>query len=801
MIRNFFKVALRNMAKHKFFAIINIFGLTVGITACLFIAMYIADELSYDKFYPNIENIYRLNLHGKIAGQEVYTSTTNSQLPYTLETEIPEVEEATRLFQFGEWVFRQSDIIYTERKVFAADSGFFQVFRLPFIEGNPDGALTGPNKMVITKSVAEKYFGDSPALNKTLLIGNEKSEYVVSGVIEDIPHNTQLPFEVLLSMDSFEWMNPKQAAWLSNSFFCYYVLREGANADVVDEKLRPIIDKNVSPILKEFMGKTLAEMEAEGGIYEYFSFPMERVHLYSTLTDEPIPVGDIKYVYILGAIGIFILVIASINFMNLSTAKYANRAKEVGLRKTMGSLRKSLIGQFISESVLYSTLSTILAIAIVSGLLTYFNQLSGKEMVLTSLFTPVMIVIMAALMLIIGLLAGSYPAFYLTSFDVAETLKGKLKGVKGGKIRSFLVTFQFWISIVLIICTAVVFRQIKFMQNEKLGFDKDKVMIIENVGRLAENSDVFRNELMANTVVEDVSFSNNELPGVNNTTIFRAEGSDLDHICGTFYTDETFASTLGIEMVEGRYFSKDFPSDSLAIVMNEAAVREFGFANPLEERILSFNGEEPVSLQVIGVMKDFNFETIKTPIRPLLLLFSKDNSTLYVRYTGKADALVNLVEEKWSGLAPEEPVEYSFLDQDFDNLFREEQRLGSVFTIFTAIAIAIACLGLFGLASFIAEQRTKEIGVRKVMGASVWNITNKMSMQFIKYVAIAFFLAIFPAYYFMREWLSEFPLRIELGAGVFLIAGLISIVIAYITVSIISYFAASANPIKSLRYE
>ncbi len=801
MIKNFFKVAFRNMKKQKFFAIINLFGLTVGISACLFISMYIADELSYDRFFPNAERIYRINLHGKIAGQEILTSSSNSQLPYTFETEIPEVEEATRIFQFDEWVFRRGDLIFTERSVYAADSGYFDVFQLDFIEGEKEGALTGPHKVVLTKSVAEKYFRDEPAVGQTMNLGNDKTEYIVTGVVEDLPHNTQTPIEVFLSMDSFDWMNPQQAAWLSNSFQGFYVLREGASSETVDEKLRPIIDKNVSPILKEFMGKTLEEMEAEGGIYEYFSIPLTRIHLYSNIDDENIPVGDIKYVYILGAIGLFILLIAAINFMNLSTAKYANRAKEVGLRKTMGSTRQPLVAQFISESVLYTALSTLLAVAIVSALLSSFNRLSGKEMELMSLFSPSMILIMIGLTLLIGLLAGSYPAFYLTSFDVAETLKGKLKGVKGGKIRGFLVTFQFWISIVLIICTAIVYRQIQYMQNEKLGFDKDKVMIVENVGRLDESANAFKNEILANANVEAVSFSNNELPGVNNTTIFRQAGSDYDHICGTFYTDEDFASTMGIEITEGRYFSRDFPSDSLAVVINESTVREFGFSNPLEERIINFNGDEPVELQVIGVMKDFNFESIKTPIRPLILLKADFNQTLYVRYTDNVQDVINHVEDNWNKLALSEPLEYSFLDQDFDNLFREEQRLGSVFTIFTAIAICIACLGLFGLASFIAEQRTKEIGVRKVMGASVWNITNNMSFQFIKLVILAFVLAIIPAYYFMDQWLGDFPLRIDIGAGVFLLAGIVSVLIAYLTVSIISYFAASANPIKSLRYE
>ncbi|MEJ2003778.1 MAG: ABC transporter permease, partial [Cyclobacteriaceae bacterium] len=365
MIKNFFKVAFRNMKKQKFFAIINLFGLTVGISAVLFIAMYIADELSYDKFFPDSERIYRINLHGKIAGQEILTSRSNSQLPYALETEIPEVEEATRIFQFDEWVFRKGDLVYSEDNVYAADSGYFDVFKLNFIEGDKNGALTGPHKVVLTESVARKYFRDEAAVGKNLTLGDDRTEYMVTGVIQDLPHNTQTPIKVLLSMDSFEWMNPKEGAWLSNSFQGYYVLRDGASAEAVDEKLRPIIEQNVSPILKEYMGKTLEQMEAEGGIYEYFSIPLTSIHLYSMIDDEPTPVGDIKYVYILGAIGAFILLIAAINFMNLSTAKYANRAKEVGLRKTMGSTRKPLIAQFLSESVLYTALSTLMAIAVV----------------------------------------------------------------------------------------------------------------------------------------------------------------------------------------------------------------------------------------------------------------------------------------------------------------------------------------------------------------------------------------------------------------------------------------------------
>ena len=444
----------------------------------------------------------------------------------------------------------------------------------------------------------------------------------------------------------------------------------------------------------------------------------------------------------------------------------------------------------------------VFAFALVSDLMCYFNILSGKELTVFSLFTPGMGLIILFITIVLGVMAGSYPAFYLTSFDIAETLKGKLKGAKGGKVRSFLVTFQFAISIVLIICTGIVYQQIKFMQKENLGFDKDQVMIVSNVGLLEDNREAFKNELLARSYVEDVSFSNNELPGVNNTTIFRQEGSDSDHILGTFYADDEFASTLGIEMAAGRFFSKDFPSDSLACVLNEAAVKEFGWEDdPTTHKVYGFDSGEPVALQVVGVMKDFNFETIKTPIRPLLLQHTDISRTMYVRFSGQTNELISEVENNWMELAPEEPAQYSFMDQEFDNLFREEQRLGSVFTAFTMIAIAIACLGLFGLASFMAEQRTKEIGVRKVMGASVWSITNSMSLEFIKLVILAFLLAVFPAYYFMSQWLGDFPVRIDIGIGIFALAGIVSIVIAWLTVGLQSYRAASSNPIRSLRYE
>ncbi len=805
MLRNFFKVAFRNMVKNKVFATINLLGLTTGITACLFIALYVVDELTYDQFYPEAENIYRLQLHGKLGDQEIHTVTTNNVLGTTMVEKIPGVMQSTRLNDFsGEWTFRKGDLVYSEENILTADSTYFKVFEHPFIEGSPKGALSGPHKMVITEKLAEKYFPGESSVGKTLTLGDERTEYLITGVIENVPHNTQLRFDALLSIESFGWMNNLEQAWFNNSYVSFVKLAPGTDIDQVVSTLKPIVDENISPLLKEFMGKTIEEMEKEGQIYRYYAIPMLDVHLRSDVGDEFQPQGDIDNVYILIAIGVFILIIACINFMNLSTAKSAGRAKEVGLRKTMGSTKERLVGQFLSESVLYAVLSTIVALAFVSILMPYFNNIAGKELGLISLLQPWIIAGIAGIIILIGILAGTYPAFYLTSFQVTETLKGKLRsGMRSGNVRSFLVTFQFWISILLVICTSFVYQQIRFLRDRSLGFDKEKVIMVQNMQRIGVNAEVFQNKLNSLSGVEATSFSNNVLPGTNNTTIFREEGKDDDHILGTYFIDEDYQSTLGLELVEGRFFSKDFPTDTAAVLINEAAVREFGFESPLENRIMSFNDGYPKSMQVIGVLKDFNFESIKLNVRPLILMLDKNdvNGVMYVRYSGDPSQVIDELEASWDLLAQGDPVEFSFLDQQFDSLFNEEQRLGRIFTIFTALGILIACLGLFGLASFMAEQRRKEIGVRKVLGASVWNIIGNMTFDFIKLVVIAYLLAIFPAWYITKTWLADFPVHIDMSIWIFVLGGVIAIAIAWITVGYQSYQAARANPVKSLRYE
>ncbi len=801
MIRSYLKVAIRNVLKYKFFSIINVFGLTMGIASCLFVMMYIHDELNYDRIHEKGERMYRMNIHGKFSGQEIYATSTCLPMSRALVDEIPEVEESVRLSDQGELAFRYGEKAFSEEYIFAADSNFFEFFSFNLLSGNPHTVLNAPNQIVISQDLAWKYFEDESPLDKTLSVGDDRTEYVVTGVMDNIPGNSHLKFNAVLSSASFPWMN--QNNWLSNSVWTYYILQKGVSPETIDKKLEPIMERNVTPVLKEFMGKSLAEFREDGGIYEYFSMAVYDIHLMSDLPDEPEPPGDMSYVIIMAAIGLFILVIACINFMNLTTAKSAARTKEVGLRKMLGSRRNTLMVQFLTEAMMYAFLAAAMAVATVYILLPWFNLLSGKSLSLEILQDPALLFISVGIVLLVGVLAGSYPALYLTSFQVTDTLKGKYGSrMKSGSIRNLLVTFQFWVSIVLMICTAVVFQQLRFIQNVNLGIDKEHILMLEATNRLDRNKGPFRNQLLTHPGVIAASYSDNMVPGVNSTKIFRSAGNDQDHIMATYSADVAHLQALGFEMVSGRFFSVDFPSDSGAVVLNEAAVRELGWSDPLEEKLLRFNDTVPVPMEVIGVMKDFNFESLKVKVRPLVLQPTIEGDILYVRFSGESPQnIIDVASEQWKTFIPGEPFQYSFLDEDFDALFRAERRLGRVFTVFTIIAIFVACLGLFGLAAFVAEQKTKEIGVRKVMGASVWGITTRMSKEFARLVMLAFVLAVYPAYYFMDRWLEEFANRVELSIWVFVLTGIVAIVIAGVTVSYQSLKAARVNPVNSLRYE
>jgi len=799
MLKNYLLVALRNIKKNRLYSFINIFGLTIGLSATILIGMYVADELSYDRFHEHAEDIYRISLQGKISGQEIITANSSPPIAQALLDEAPGVEAATRIRTIGDIVFRYGDESIVEEQVIYADSNFFEFFTFRLLEGDPHTVLDEPNAVVLSSELAEKYFPDGKAIGQLFSVGSQKREYKVTGIAENTPGNSHIKFRAILSQRTVE---KNYGGWTNNFLYTYFRKNKNTSIDDIDARLVEMVEKYVGEEISQFLGVSFEQFLEQGNEYAYLGYPMADTHLRSTTGDDMEANGDITYVYIFSAIGLFILFIACINFMNLATARSAGRAKEVGMRKTLGSYRNTLIGQFLSESILYSLFATVLAILLAYLVLPQFNLISGKNLVFSRFLTPSFFIVMAAVAVVVGLLAGSYPAFYLTAFKPSEVLRGKIKaGMKSSVVRSSLVVFQFWISIVLIICTTVVYKQLSYMQNKNLGLDKQNVLIISSTGKLDSDIEPFKNSIKSNSNVVAASYTNNVFPGINNTTVFKDAHNEGDHMLGSYFADYDHLDVLNFKKVEGRFFSRDFPSDSTAVVINEAAVKEFGWEKGMGKEILNFFDDKPAKTKVIGVVKDFNFESLKTNIRPLVINLTNTANNLLVRYNGDASEIVSATENIWKEFAPGEPFEYEFLDQTYDQLFRAEQRLGKLFSMFTVLAIFIASLGLFALASFMAEQRTKEIGIRKALGASMGSLTALLSKEFTKLVLISFILAVLPSWYFMGKWLDGFVYRDKMGVWVFLGAGALALTIAWLTVSYQALKVAMSNPVDSLKYE
>jgi putative ABC transport system permease protein len=801
MLKNYFTIAIRNISKHKFFSAINILGMTIGVTASLLIILWVVDELSFDRFHKDAERIYQVGLHGKLAGQDIRTATTCPPMAMALVSEFPEVEAATRVTPYyNEPVIRFDERVFTQDKVIFADSNFFDFFSFILLEGDAKTALLEPNSVVLTDATAQKYFGEEQALGKIISIDDPKKTYKVTGVAQTPPSNSHFDFNMIISSPSNERL--KQNVWLNNWMYNYFKARPGADIKAVEAKFTSLVDKYIGPEMEKFVGVTMKQMKEQGGDYGYYTTRLIDIHLHSTSMNDLMPGGNMMHVYIFSGIGIFILLIACINFMNLSTARSAGRAKEVGLRKTLGSQRGQMIAQFLSESLIYSFIAVVFAIMACYSLLPSFNLISGKQLQLEVLTSPIFVAAILALIIFVGVIAGSYPAFYLTSFNAVEVLKGKVRaGMKSKGVRSLLVIFQFCISIFLIIFTLVIYEQIQYMHEQNIGLDKQNVLVVQNAYRLGDNKEGFRNSLVQQPGIEKISYTNNTFPGINNTTVFRAAGSEQDHIMGVYHADYDHLDVLRLELKEGRYFSKDFPSDSSAILLNEAAAREFGYDKPVGEEILYTDNSRTERLKVIGIIKNFNFESFKSQVRPISIRLSQNSGNLLVRYNGDAFSIIDQTEKLWKQHAPNEPFEYTFLDQEFDELFRAEQRMGLISTIFSGLAIFIACLGLFALAAFTSEQRTKEIGIRKALGATSFNLIVILSKEFTRLVLIAFLPAAAMGWYFADQWLSEFAHRISISPTLFIFSGLGAIVIAWLTVSYQAIKAAATNPVKSLRYE
>ena len=807
MFKNYFKIAFRSLLKNKGFSAINIFGLAIGIATCLLITLYVLDELSYDKYNKQADRIYRVDNEIKFNGNYINLAQAPALMGSTMVREIPQVEQYTRLRWYGSFLVKKGTENIQEGMVGYADSSLFDVFTLPLIAGNAKTALKENHSLVITETIAKKYFNRTDVVGKTMLI-NDTGNYKITAVIKDIPKQSHFHFDFFVPMT--ESYGSHNDDWLSENWSTYILLKKNTDVKKVTAQLNPLIDRHVAPQLQSAVKISLADFNKGGGYIRASLTPLTAIHLHSNKTAELDANGNAEYVYIFSAIALLILLIACVNFMNLSTARSSNRAREVGVRKVLGSLKANLIQQFLTESFLISFIALLFAIVIAGLLLPYFNQLAGKEIHSSSLFQPFMLLSLVALMLVVGLLAGSYPAFFLSSFKPIDVLKGKLaNGFKRSWLRNALVVFQFVISIVLIFGTLVIYNQLTYIFNKDIGFNRNQVVTINHADVLGNETESFKNKLLQIGGVQSAT-ATSYLP-VNNyrnsSTYFTSPTLDPGTAINmqAWTVDENYVSTLGLQMLQGRNFSTQFLTDSTGVIINEAAAKFLTTKDLLNKKIYNLaNMQTNAQLQfhIIGVVKNFNFSSLRDVVTPLALFLGKNNGTISVRVSSTdVPAVLAQIKKEWNSMAPAKPFDYSFMDDDFNRLYTTEQRTGQIFITFAMLAIVIACLGLLGLVTYAAEQRIREIGIRKVLGATVANIVNMLSFDFLKLVIISAAIAFPLAWWAMNKWLQSFAYRTNIQWWMFAIAGMAAIAIALLTVSFQAIKAALANPVKSLRTE
>lgn len=812
MLKNYFNVAFRNLVKHKFYSLINVLGLSIGLTCFLMISLYVVDELSYDNFHTDADRIYRMDFSGNINGSEFITALASAPSAAVMVEEFPEVEDAIRFRGTGNLIIKpkNSEEAFNEDDVVHVDKNFYSFWDFELVNGDPKSCLERPQTMVISESLASKIFGDTDPLGKIVTLNSEE-DWEITGVFEDMPSNSHFAYEAMLSMENRE--DAKSKMWMSFNFNTYLKLQPGYDPAELEAKFPALIEKYIGPEVEKFMGATLDEFFSSGNKAGFYLFPLKDIHLNSDKLGELEVNGDIKYVLIFTAIAVFILVLACINFMNLSTARSAGRAKEVGVRKVMGAQKGQLVNQFLSEAFLITIISIVFAYLLSFLLLPFFNALAEKEIMTGELLSIRFTLIMITVLIVVGLLAGSYPAFYLSKFRPVETLKGKLNlGLKGGGLRSTLVVLQFCVSIIMIIGTAIVFQQLSYIQNKKLGYSKDHILMVHDPWLMGDKSDSYKNEALQHSNILSGTMSS-FLPvntADNNNAWFPGSNATKSetYVFHEFRVDHDYMETLGIEMKTGRSFSKDFPSDSSAVVLNESAINRLGWTNEdaIGQTISTFDGFGDsiyaVPYKVIGVVKDFHFSSLRNSIEPLIFELGRSRGFVSFKVSSEnMNETLDFLEAKWDEFAPGQPYDYSFLDERFNEMYQNEQKLGQIFGVFAFLAIFIACLGLYGLAAFTAEQRKKEIGVRKVLGASISSIITLLSKEFLKLVGIAFIFGSIIAGFLMNRWLEDFDNRTNLNAMVFLMAGVLALVIAWVTMSFQSWNAARVNPARSLKDE
>jgi len=785
MLRNYFKIAFRNLVRHKAFATINIAGLAIGMACSIFILLWVQNELSYDKFHKNAGTIYRLTAGG---------ATNSGPMVPELKAKIPAIKNFVRFSQPTTTVFEMGTKRFEEKAVFYADSTLLQVFSFPLINGNAKTALARPDAVLITEDMAKKYFGNEDAMGKIFKRDN-KDNVVVTGVLKNIPANSHLQFDFIMPLSAIaqsDW-RLRGNIWDSYDFYDYIQLDENFKAT-------PVALAELSRQANKIVGEHIKENQPDIKLQA-----LADIHLRSDYHSNLPGQGNIQYVNIFFVVALFILAVACINFMNLATARSARRAKEVGLRKVVGAGRGQLIGQFLGESLFISFIALLIAVIIVCVLLPVFNNLAGKELSI-QLLDGKLIALLLGIALFTGLISGSYPALFLSGFKPVEVLKGNIKMMGGNlNFRNGLVVVQFVVSIVLLAGTAVVYRQLNYIRNRDIGFNKSNLLYMEMTGEMGDRQRTLKAELKTNPLTSNFTTITDPISNLASSTYgVEWEGStpaDKNIWFSKTWVTDDFFDVLQMKMAGGRTLSTTEFADSGNYVINEKAAKIMGMTptNAIGKS-LTFSGDKGT---IVGVVKDFNYKPAQTAIEPMILAFNKSNGGIVLVRTqpGKTEATIQALEKISKQLNPSYPFTYGFVDQDINNLYKGEQQMGSLFNVFAIIAIFISCMGLYGLSAFMAEQRSKEIGVRKVLGASVFNVLYLLSTGFTKLILIAIVIAIPIAWFATNKWLSSFAYRVNVGWGIFLISSLGALAIAWITVSYESVKAAIANPIKSLRTE
>jgi len=807
MFENYFKIGWRNLSRQKMYSSIKIGGFALGIAACFLIALFIRDELSYDTHYPDVDRIFRI--YASFTNEGTTESNVYWQAPFAsaIKEDYPEIEKAGRLnpnelFGAGSNEIRRGDELennYEEGFTYI-DQELLEILKVPMIYGNPAHCLDEPRTIVITRRKADKYFPNENPVGKTFIVNNDVSKpFKIGGVIEDFPATSHLQFDFLMTLKGVEFYPGEQSYWGATNYPTYILLRKGADPAQLERKLASVIVKYLLPAwiadgvpdAKSLVTKVSLKLQ-----------PVKDIHLRSAGIQDRVSHGDIRFVWLFGAVAAFILIIACINFINLSTAKSANRAKEVGLRKTVGSLRGHIIHQFLTESVIFSFLSFALGILLAWLLLPYFNMLSSKSLIFPwkeGWLFPILAVAMA----LVGILAGLYPSFYLSSFKPIDVLKGNLsRGSKTATMRSSLVIFQFTTSIVLIIATVIIYRQVEYILNTKVGFEKDQVLLIQGTHTLGDQVTTFKNELLQLSPVKNATVSDYlPIKGTKrNGNAFWNEGKKGTgkEVDGQFWiVDNDYIKTMGMNIVAGRDFSVDMKSDSQGVIINQKMAKELDLKDPIGKRLSNYR-----LWTIIGVVEDFHFESLREKIEPLCMTLGISPSVVSVKVT-TADISTTLqsIGTVWKKFSPHQPMRYAFLDESYSRMYDDVKRMGRIFTTFAVFAIIVACLGLFALSAFMVEQRGKEISIRLVLGASMRSIFNLLTLNFVKLVLISIAIAVPIAWYMMNKWLEDFTYKTEIRWDVFVLSGLMAVGIALVTISYQSIKAALVNPVDSLRSE